>query len=173
MEKLLPVSYKNDSIVSFRDLSFSAQDSWSKIYQNSEIDEEFGEQFIRLDKGSFWFPSTTMEYIKPNSYALEFEFKAQELHPNSKVIVSVSADDKVVYYGYLPMSYFMKSQGTTWTKAVIEMPKSALDEFSNEKLQIQLMLYKESGHELLIKNPVVREYPNNKYTYSFFEKIMD
>jgi uncharacterized membrane protein len=173
VEKLLPRSFKNDSLVNFRDMSFEDQEPWSKIYQNPEIDIEYGENFMRLGKGAYWYPSTTVEYINHCTYGFEFEFKATELDPNTKIVVSAKANDKVIYYRDMPLSSFMKSQGKTWAKAAIAVPNSVLMNYSNQKVEIQMMMYKESGHEMLVKNPIIREYPSNKYIYSFFEKIIN
>jgi uncharacterized membrane protein len=173
VEKLAPRSYKNDSLVNFREMALDEQEPWSKIYQTPEIDVEYGEYFMRLGKNAYWYPSITLDYINQCTYGFEFEFKAEKLDPNTKIVVSAKANDKVIYYRDMPLSSFMNSQGKTWTKAAITVPSSAFLDYSNQKVEIQMMMYKESGYELLVKNPIIREYPSNKYIYSFFEKIIN
>ncbi len=162
----------DDSLCYSRNLLLKEEMHWSMSYETPQIDAE-GECFILLPKEkSCWFPSIKFLHDNKSSYSFEFEFKAKELSPNTKIMVSVKKGAESIFYSDIPLNKFFKSNGDTWTKASICLNKSSISmKYLGKPIEVEMMLFKEIGEHISIKNPIVKTYEENKYLYSIAEPI--
>jgi hypothetical protein len=170
MDKPEYVTGRTDSIVTVQNF-FEESDSWTKSPVSIQSCEPFGEPFAHLTEQAGWFPSLKLDCTTENVYAFDFEFRAKELSPDTKIILSVKSGEKVVYYSDRSLNTFMKSNGNTWSKAYISAPGGLIEKYKGENLKLEFMCFKAQGQYLDIKNPAVRTFKPNGYLYSLISKI--
>lgn len=171
MPKIPVEAYKNDSIISYRDFKNKIQEPWNELVIRTDLEEPYGENYIRLDEGKSWFPSTSFTPTSEATYAYELEFKGGEINPETKLIIDLKVNNESVYYTTKLLIQCLNSNNTTWTKAVVAIPDFVVKKYLEEKITVEAVFLKEEGAQLFIKNPMIKKYKANPYLFGLINEI--